>query len=250
LQLYGFKRVTGSTLDYNGYYHEYFLRYRPHLLPFIARTRTNGIGVRQKTDLESEPDFYKMPFLTPTFPGPTNNEGASLSSSPAGQAKSRNPRSRGPRTAKKPASKQEPPAQLQPNHPHDLLMHQSKSAPIAGEKRKSVPTASRGRRGGKAPPISSSGETSTTGSTSSLSLNVLISGAFPGQAALEPRPLPPVYVRQGEEIHQIDSALSVANRPDFRQIDANTFQFTDTQGQAERPQAITRPPYSDYRPHH
>jgi hypothetical protein len=54
---------------------------------------------------------------------------------------------------------------------------------------------------------------------------------------MEPTPLPPVYIKQGEEIHQVDSLVNVANHPGFVQLDHNTFVFADgrsDQGSAPR----------------
>jgi HSF-type DNA-binding len=59
LHLWGFTRLTNGP-DYDGYFHEYFLRYRPHLLPCIQRT----MGRRAERPGD-EPNFDTLPFITP-----------------------------------------------------------------------------------------------------------------------------------------------------------------------------------------
>jgi HSF-type DNA-binding len=60
---YGFRRLK-STKDKGGYYHEFFLRDRPDLLCYIDRTGEAGSGVRARR-IEPEPNFYRLPFVTP-----------------------------------------------------------------------------------------------------------------------------------------------------------------------------------------
>ena len=57
LSLYGFRRITHGE-DAGAYYHEFFLRGRPLLCKRIQRQRVNGTGVRQPTDITTEPNFY------------------------------------------------------------------------------------------------------------------------------------------------------------------------------------------------
>ncbi|CAB9496758.1 shock factor protein [Seminavis robusta] len=64
LNLYGFRRVTRGA-DKNGYFHELFLRQRPHLASRIQRVKVNGKGTRQASSPESEPNLYALPFLPP-----------------------------------------------------------------------------------------------------------------------------------------------------------------------------------------
>jgi HSF-type DNA-binding len=62
LSLWGFKRLT-SGRDANCYFHEYFLRHRPHLLKYMRRDRggkSDGVQVNL--------DFYQMPFIGPLPP--------------------------------------------------------------------------------------------------------------------------------------------------------------------------------------
>jgi HSF-type DNA-binding len=60
LHLWGFTRLTEGR-DIHGYYHEMFLRHRPHLL---CHMRRGSHGDRTRV-LATKPDFYAMPFLTP-----------------------------------------------------------------------------------------------------------------------------------------------------------------------------------------
>jgi hypothetical protein len=64
LNLYGFRRISHGK-DRNGYYHEFFLRYRPHLTGFIHRFNVKGVGVRVGSNPDEEPNFYSMPLVLP-----------------------------------------------------------------------------------------------------------------------------------------------------------------------------------------
>jgi HSF-type DNA-binding len=63
LNLYGFLRMTAQGPDQHAYYHEYFLRNRPHLCVLITRSRIAAHSKRRSYDSTSEPDFHKMPRL-------------------------------------------------------------------------------------------------------------------------------------------------------------------------------------------
>jgi HSF-type DNA-binding len=63
LRHWGFRRVTNGR-DVDGYYHEKFLRYRPHLLSLMRRGRYETRD-RSIESAEATPDFYAMPFLIP-----------------------------------------------------------------------------------------------------------------------------------------------------------------------------------------
>jgi hypothetical protein len=60
LNLYGFRRITQGP-DSGAYYHELFLRGKPHLCMRMVRQKVKGTGHKQPTDVESEPNFYSMP---------------------------------------------------------------------------------------------------------------------------------------------------------------------------------------------
>ena len=60
LNLYDFTRLTRGK-DKGGYYNEFFLRGRPHLLNKIQRIKVKGTGVRARSNPEQEPDFWTMP---------------------------------------------------------------------------------------------------------------------------------------------------------------------------------------------
>lgn len=60
LNLYGFRRIT-QGVDAGAYYHELFLRGKPHLCMRMVRQKVKGTGHKQPTDVDSEPNFYFMP---------------------------------------------------------------------------------------------------------------------------------------------------------------------------------------------
>jgi hypothetical protein len=81
LSLYGFLRLTQKNEDYSAYYHEFFLRGRPHLCAYMQRTRVKGYKVRQASSPDTEPDFYSMPFVTSETE--SSNKAARTSSPPS-----------------------------------------------------------------------------------------------------------------------------------------------------------------------
>jgi hypothetical protein len=62
LNLYDFTRLTRGR-DKGGYYNEFFLRHRAHLLNKIQRIKVKGTGVRARSNPEQEPDFWTMEFV-------------------------------------------------------------------------------------------------------------------------------------------------------------------------------------------
>lgn len=69
LNLWGFKRITRGK-DMGAYYHEIFLRGRPHLAMRMKRQKIKGTGMKLTPNPDSEPDFYTeypmMPQLEPS----------------------------------------------------------------------------------------------------------------------------------------------------------------------------------------
>jgi len=57
LNLYGFKRITKGR-DRNGYYHELFLKGRPHMVGQVTRFKIKGTGIRPRANPSTEPNFY------------------------------------------------------------------------------------------------------------------------------------------------------------------------------------------------
>jgi HSF-type DNA-binding len=62
LLIWGFTRIT-KGLDKGGHFHEYFLRFRSHLLRGIRRA--SGRREEFRYDPEREPNFYAMSVMTP-----------------------------------------------------------------------------------------------------------------------------------------------------------------------------------------
>jgi hypothetical protein len=71
--------VFQSCTDYHCYYHEFFLRYRPFLVPaYIHRTKIKGTKVRMAATPELDPIFSQMPAVEPLPQGSHESSGASL----------------------------------------------------------------------------------------------------------------------------------------------------------------------------
>ena len=65
LNLWGFKRITRGK-DQGAYYHEIFLRGRPHLAMRMKRQKIKGTGMKLTPDPDREPDFYNdYPMMPP-----------------------------------------------------------------------------------------------------------------------------------------------------------------------------------------
>lgn len=68
LNLWGFKRITRGK-DMGAYYHELFLRGRPHLAMRMKRQKIKGTGMKLTPDPDREPNFYNdYPMLPPLKP--------------------------------------------------------------------------------------------------------------------------------------------------------------------------------------
>jgi hypothetical protein len=239
LQLYGFKSLSSSALDYGGYYHEYFLRHRPHLLPHIHRTKINGNKVRRAASRDNEPDFYRMPFLKPTgSPLTTNTTVASQAvTEPC-------PSTSGNGEAAEVGGRQQisssPEINTEAKAAEADLQFTNVSLPWA--------TATRGpSRPGIAPIVSPCDtradvmtptgidyftDSSTTGRSDGVPLNDIFfhSSISVCDGSLEPTPLPPANVWQGGEFHTSLGPLSVAQHPNFEQVNSNYFVFVGSKG--------------------
>ncbi len=64
---WGFRRIISKGPDRNSYYHEMFLRGKPHLIKLMKRPTTTG---RPQADANTEPDFYRISQDNP-LPEPT-----------------------------------------------------------------------------------------------------------------------------------------------------------------------------------
>jgi hypothetical protein len=229
-------------MDYNGYYHEHFLRYRPHLLAFIRRTKTKGTGVRGKTDPASEPDFYRMPFVTPMI-ATTSASDDSVSSCLHKDSDQTHRRNRPVAAASPSGPNLEPrPGFGGDAHPlPDLDTQKCTARPDQNRIRSMIPIVSRGNLG-----VSTAAphENSMRDFALSLKRNAKFSvlSPEPGNSArqldeascfhrdvnLEPTPLPPAYDRQGDGMLDSTEMVCIANHPCFEQIDFNTFSFAET----------------------
>lgn len=73
LNLYGFTRISRGT-DGGGYYHELFLRGMAHLCHNMVRIKCKGTGFKAASDPDTEPNFYKMPFVLHGRPRPDTDD--------------------------------------------------------------------------------------------------------------------------------------------------------------------------------
>lgn len=73
LNLWGFKRITRGK-DMGAYYHEIFLRGRPHLAMRMKRQKIKGTGMKLTPNPDSEPDFYTQYPMMPRLE-PSTNQG-------------------------------------------------------------------------------------------------------------------------------------------------------------------------------
>ena len=64
---WGFRRMISKGPDRNSYYHELFLRGKPHLIKMMKRPTTTG---RPQADPNTEPDFYR---IAQEYPLPETN---------------------------------------------------------------------------------------------------------------------------------------------------------------------------------
>lgn len=74
LNLYGFSRLTRGA-DAGGYYHELFLRGKPHLTTRMVRTKIKGTGYKAASNPACEPDFYNMSPVGPGYDDTNCNDG-------------------------------------------------------------------------------------------------------------------------------------------------------------------------------
>lgn len=131
LNLWGFKRITRGK-DMGAYYHEIFLRGRPHLAMRMKRQKIKGTGMKLTPNPDSEPDFYTaypmMPQLEPSQqnqgplpPLPAERTGMLMQPAPADVS------SQNLFKALKVASSQQQQPKMQPSvltHPQLQHMHQ------------------------------------------------------------------------------------------------------------------------------
>jgi hypothetical protein len=73
INLYGFIRLWRGK-DRGGYYHEYFLRSRPHLLRFVRRIGKKTSGCRSRVNPDREPNFYDMSPMQAALTDPERKE--------------------------------------------------------------------------------------------------------------------------------------------------------------------------------
>jgi HSF-type DNA-binding len=259
LRLWGFKRVTDGR-DVDGYYHEIFLRYRPHLLHYMRRRDP----ARSLDITEVPPDFYTMPFLTP------------LQSGSAGRGHN------GTSTRIHLESAQAVPAGFQFSQPRSLptisvsdrysygpLDHSNGSS--IGARQESLAgmnPAIEGNLGGgmlqfstRSVPESSAAASAPSQLFGNQRLDAIDhpSGSDVSQGTfmdrpynyqqihaddhqgktdpnLEPRPLPPVTTLRGGMILHLDQPVTVAMHPGFVQIGPQEYYYSSTGGEDDNEQ--------------
>ena len=82
LNLYGFCRLTRGQ-DNKGYYHELFLRGKPFLTKYMARTKVKGTGFKAASSPDMEPDLYSMPHVSIIIPQVSSHGGSDVSNNTA-----------------------------------------------------------------------------------------------------------------------------------------------------------------------
>mmetsp|Transcript_16329 Transcript_16329/g.24072 ORF Transcript_16329/g.24072 Transcript_16329/m.24072 type:complete len:576 (-) Transcript_16329:155-1882(-) len=65
LQLWEFRRVVSKGPDFGSYYHELFLRGKPHLMMRMRRRKIKGTGAKLVPNPDEEPDFYALARIRP-----------------------------------------------------------------------------------------------------------------------------------------------------------------------------------------
>jgi HSF-type DNA-binding len=248
LHFWGFRKLP-SRREAKGYFHEYFLRYRPHLLIYMQRDSKSKRN-REEELTEVELDFYAMPFLTPL-------ESTTVDVSDLGESSRASQNAGSPAQAAlefKPAARNTlvdcadcgiPQSDELDERGYELSYHDgwaSKTAFASGNIETSArreyhppsvawgPTQSgsesldrtmRGvlwsERSDKEATLLENDGLDETAHTRGSRLTIGHTdddGAEPnGQIKL--RPLPPVPLRQGEVLHEIDESVPVARHPSF-----------------------------------
>jgi HSF-type DNA-binding len=227
LHLWGFKRLTKGP-DLNGYFHESFLRYRPNLLPNIRRKRRKAGAGEQKT--EAEPDFYTMPFITPlsTSPDDTSDEAltAYLETTPSDsegeEATAEHPgsanRSSCSLNGKVDSDNREEITATQnsktlngsPLRLHDVSLSQSVIASI-------------GATALTTPLTTDAGSLQHQIIENHIVHSIHQDRVVGPNPELEPRPLPPVMIQQGEVVCGTYTPVPVARHPSFVRIGPNEY---------------------------
>jgi HSF-type DNA-binding len=252
LHFWGFRKLP-STREAKGYFHEYFLRYRPHLLIYMQRDSKSKRN-REEELTEVELDFYAMPFLTPlesttvdvSDPGESSRASLNTGSLTLTELESK-PAARN--TLADSTDCRVPQSDELDEHGYELPYHdrwagraafaignietiaresddeyhptmepwdrtQLVSEPLDKTMRGALWSE---RSDNEEAPLRSYGLGEATRTTAGTPLTIGHTdddGAEPnGQIKL--RPLPPVPSRQGEILHEIDESVPVAQHPSF-----------------------------------
>jgi HSF-type DNA-binding len=215
LRVWGFTRLTEGR-DSNGYCHELFLRYRPHLLCRMRRYS----HARDRDNVPTMPNFYSMPFLTPLRIAARGNEGVWSRATPT----------LGPRNNTS-APLDSSVSISMSGHSDGVALNLlgpdfgigASHASLAGE-----------RVDQSAPRWSADGVNDNLAGNavhqpdSMMRREELWSGFDDHDiqlAQVEPRPLPPVVTRVGETVVHSHTPIPVAQHPGFAQIGPHEFLF-------------------------
>jgi hypothetical protein len=203
------------------------------------------LGGRWNAGRGNEPDSYDVPFDAPTRFSPAAWSGASI-----GRNEFENSTKSGNHTAAdfgqehlRSGASMNMQMTHQPEMSARLLSevqtHRSRShTPPNGSTRVRSPTVSLHSMRTEMGASSVSDESSGIRNSSPMNPNARLSSSTRVPATdtelgwdqdfnLEPTPLPPVYSWQGGQLRQVDEVVSVANHPDFVQIDSHTFAFVN-----------------------
>jgi HSF-type DNA-binding len=205
LRVWGFTRLTEGR-DSNGYYHELFLRYRPHLL---CRMRRHS-HARDRDNEPTMPNFYSMPFLTPLRSAARGNEGVLLRATPT----------LGPRpTTSAPLDSS---VSISMSGHSDGVALNLLGASRASLVRDRVPRWS-------AAGVNDNLAGNTAHQPDSMMRREELWSGFDDHdvdlAQVEPMPLPPVVTRVGETVVHSHTPIPVAQHPGFVQIGPREFLF-------------------------
>jgi HSF-type DNA-binding len=254
LSFWGFTRLVGGP-DINGYYHENFLRYRPHLL---SRMQWRGQGDRERVPYDAEPDFYTMPFLAPVEFGVGRGDEETPVRAPPGQpplatcdslaeesqpggpsSSTSNQGSLGGRD-KRDQSRRHKITSLSDTDPFskgrrsDGEFHRDDPRPrnwaMHASSTRTSETSAPSSEEATQPNDDSSGKMTFRSDSKNDPRTESLKYSRESDQDLEPRPLPPVLDSQGNTSLSREESVTVSRHPGFVQIGPNEFCFRSKSG--------------------